>query len=77
MVARIKWWPLDANGTYLAQFKRALAGLQEIYRKYLHGAVTKIKWRPLDASGTLADLGDEHRQRGFDGAPATTLDDLY
>ncbi|KAH8068926.1 hypothetical protein JL720_12134 [Aureococcus anophagefferens] len=54
----------------LRQFKIAREQIEAIYDEHFSGAVREIRWRS-------ADLGDDWRQRGLNGAPAETLDELY
>ena len=54
----------------LRQFKIAREQIEAIYDEHFSGAVRDIRWRG-------ADLGDDWRQRGLNGAPAETLDELY
>ena len=54
----------------LKGFKAAREQIDELARVHIKGAVKEIPWRGKD-------LGDDARQRGPDGAPAKTLEDLY
>ena len=54
----------------LKGFKAAREQIDELARVHIKGAVKEIPWRGKD-------LSDDARQRGPDGAPAKTLEDLY
>ena len=55
----------------LVQFAKARSGLQQVHDANFMGSVRAIEWR------LNGEVGDEHRQRGLDGAPAATLETLY
>ncbi|KAH8069316.1 hypothetical protein JL721_6138 [Aureococcus anophagefferens] len=56
--------------TNLKQFKIARDQIEAVYDEHFTGTVCEIAWRGKG-------LGDDRRQCGLHGAPATTLDELY